>query len=169
LLNLARLPTPRRELHELGEIISQARDLVRARADQQHVEIAVRAGHEPALGFVDRDQLVTVLVNLFLNALDAMPNGGRMAVDLTNDSPGPRIIVDDCGKGIAPEIASRLFTPFVTTKSAGTGLGLSLAKRILEEHGGRIEANNRPEGGARMTITLPSPPAEPVNGHPSGD
>jgi two-component system, NtrC family, sensor histidine kinase HydH len=103
----------------------------------------------------------TVLVNLLLNALDAMPQGGRLDVDLTTEPSGAvRLAVSDTGSGIPAEMVSRLFTPFATTKPTGTGLGLSLSRRILEEHGGRVAANNRPEGGACFVITLPPPPEE---------
>ena len=125
-------------------------------------------------GEVDRGQICTVLVNLFLNALDAMPHGGQLKVELEpalealETEPGERpplskgtvplfvrIRVEDTGTGISPEIAGRLFTPFASTKATGTGLGLSLSQRILEEHGGRITAANLPQGGAAFTILLP--------------
>jgi signal transduction histidine kinase len=106
---------------------------------------------------VDAAQVRTVLVNLFLNALDAMPGGGRLEVSLAS-GPGDwvRLCVADTGGGIAPEMLERLFTPFATTKATGTGLGLSISRRIVEEHDGRLEAANRREGGACFTITLPS-------------
>jgi signal transduction histidine kinase len=97
-----------------------------------------------------------VLVNLLLNALDGMPQGGVLSVSL--EAPAGRdvrLTVSDTGVGIPAEILPRLFTPFTTTKSNGTGLGLSISRRIVEEHGGRISASNRPEGGACFAITLP--------------
>src|SRR5262249_4226965 len=98
----------------------------------------------------------TVLVNLFINALDAMPRGGRLRVTLTAvPDGGYRLDVADTGPGIAPEIAARLFTPFLSTKPTGTGLGLSISRRIVEEHGGALTAANRPAGGACFSITLP--------------
>jgi signal transduction histidine kinase len=95
------------------------------------------------------------LVNLLLNALDAMPRGGALRVELEAGERECRLRVRDTGPGIAPEIAGRLFTPFASTKPTGTGLGLSLSRRIVEEHGGTISAANLPEGGACFTITLP--------------
>jgi two-component system sensor histidine kinase HydH len=105
---------------------------------------------------IDRDRLCSVLVNLFINALDAMPQGGRLEVDLS-DAPrmGPLLTVADTGKGISPTVLERLFTPFSSTKATGSGLGLSICKRVVEEHGGRISAVNRPQGGACFTISLP--------------
>jgi signal transduction histidine kinase len=156
LLDLARLPPPQRNACDLREVVSQAADLVRGRAEQQHVELALPKGIEPILASVDRGQWHKVLVNLFINALDNMPHGGVLEVQLDASPRGEtRVSVTDTGSGISPEILPRLFTPFTTTKSTGTGLGLSICRRIVEEHGGRISASNRPEGGACFAITLP--------------
>jgi two-component system, NtrC family, sensor histidine kinase HydH len=155
-LDFARLPTPRRSPCDLREAISQAIGLVGTRARQQRVELDVRYPDEPVVGSFDRGQLGTVLVNLLLNALDAMPRGGRLEVCLESSGAGEgRITVADSGSGIAAEMRERLFTPFSSTKATGTGLGLSISRRIVEEHGGRITADNRPEGGACFTILLP--------------
>ena len=164
-LDFARLPAPKRGQCDLREAVAQARDLVRARAEQQRVEVVVHVPDHPVVGYVDRGQFGTVLVNLFLNALDAMPNGGRLEVELTAaENGGARLSVRDTGPGISPEMAGRLFTPFATTKPTGTGLGLSLSSRILKEHGGDIAAGNRPEGGASFVVTLPPAPAGERNG-----
>ena len=160
-LNFARLPAPQRSPCDLRAVIQQACDLVRGRADQQRVEVAIHAPDRPVIAPVDRGQLGTVLVNLFLNALDAMPGGGRLDVSLDLPAEGVvRLAVADTGTGIPEKALGRLFTPFVTTKPTGTGLGLSLSARILEEHGGTIHGENRPEGGARFVFTLPAPQTE---------
>src|SRR5262249_17909047 len=107
-------------------------------------------------GFADAGQLGTVLVNLLLNALDAMPQGGRLEIDFQKSgNTQTRLRVRDTGPGIAPEMVGRLFTPFSSTKPTGTGLGLSISHRIIDEHGGYITAQNLPGGGAWFTITLP--------------
>lgn len=155
-LDFARMPRAERVPCDLREVVAQARELVRVRARQQNVEIAVAAPEEPMTALVDRGQFGTVLVNLFINALDAMPGGGRIDVDLKLADDGVRLTVSDTGSGIPPELAERLFRPFTTSKPQGTGLGLSISARILEEHGGAITAANRSEGGARFTITLPT-------------
>jgi signal transduction histidine kinase len=134
-------------------------DLVQARLRQQNVqlEIELPAGSVTVLG--DPDQLTTVLINLLLNALDAMPGGGRLCVRLRGEPAGKvTLSVLDTGPGIDPSIAGRLFTPFVSTKPTGTGLGLSISRRVVREHGGTLTAENRPETGACFTITLPAAP-----------
>src|SRR5262249_13536243 len=143
---------------DLSNVIEQACQLVRARAREQGVELVVRAPADPVLVTIDRVQFGTVLVNLFLNALDAMPGGGCLETTLAvlSDSGVVRLTVTDTGTGIPPEMLDKLFRPFVTSKPHGTGLGLSISARILEEHGGSITAENRPEGGPCFTISLPA-------------
>jgi signal transduction histidine kinase len=155
-LNFARLPAPEIAPCDLLEIIRQAWELVRVRARQQKVEPAFHFPTEAVIVSVDAGQLTTVLVNLFLNALDAMGAEGSLEVHLARAEEGTiRLRICDSGPGIPPEIQGKLFQPFATSKPHGTGLGLFLSGRILDEHGGTIGANNRPEGGACFTITLP--------------
>jgi signal transduction histidine kinase len=154
-LSFARLPAPRRQIGDLRESIGRPLDLVRVRAVRQGVEVEVSEPGSPVQVDLDAGQFQQVLINLLLNALDAMPRGGRLRVKLENEGEEARLSVSDTGPGIAPEMAGRLFTPFASTKPTGTGLGLSLARRIIEEHGGRIDGENVPEGGALFRIQLP--------------
>jgi signal transduction histidine kinase len=154
-LDFARLPAPRRLACDLREIVNQAVELVQSRSRQQKVAIDVSLPGTPMIVNVDREQLRTVLVNLLLNGLDAMPQGGRLRISLTGTPlDGIELSVADTGHGIAPEIKERLFRPFATTKETGTGLGLSISRRIVEEHGGSISVKNNPDGGACFTISL---------------
>jgi signal transduction histidine kinase len=165
-LDFARPPTLRRSEFDLRELLAQALDLVRARARQQAVVLAVHTPLVPVQADGDASQLCTVFVNLFLNALDAMPDGGELRIDLDSSFGGEiHLDVADSGAGIAPEIAARLFTPFASTKATGTGLGLSISRRIIEEHGGRVTAANRPEGGACFHIVLPATAAVSRKAH----
>jgi signal transduction histidine kinase len=164
-LNFARPAPPRRTSCDFRELVSKAVDLVRARARQQGVAIALQGADLPARVEVDRGQFSTVLINLFLNALDAMPRGGKLDIELrTSSENGLVLSVADSGPGILPGMKDRLFTPFVSSKPTGTGLGLSISKRIIEEHGGHIFAANRSSGGASFTNALPTLPQNCVQG-----
>lgn len=170
-LDFARPPAPRRCAVDLRGVVNQAVDLVGARSRQQGVAVrtqARRAGTElgaaePLMVFADPAQIGTVLVNLLLNALDAMPQGGAIQIDL--DAPNAaevRVALSDTGPGLAPEITGRLFTPFASTKPTGTGLGLCISRRIVEEHGGSLAADAPSGGGARFLLVLPQAAAGAV-------
>jgi signal transduction histidine kinase len=165
-LDFARPPALRRRPCDLRAVVTQAVELIRARAQQQKVQADVSLPDRPVRGEVDPGQLGTVLVNLFVNALDAMPDGGRLAVRLeATPTVGVVLIVTDTGEGICPGIRDKLFTPFASTKATGSGLGLSISKRIIEDHCGGITAANRSEGGACFTITLPARDGEDNHAH----
>jgi signal transduction histidine kinase len=155
-LDFARLPTPRLAGCDIRDIVTEALKLIEARARQQGVTLTADLPGYSVCAHVDREQLRTVFVNLFLNALDAMPQSGRLSVRLDNGtSKDIRVVVEDTGPGIAAELGDRLFTPFTSTKPTGTGLGLSLSRRIVEEHGGSLSATNLAKGGASFTVSLP--------------
>ena len=108
----------------------------------------------------DRDMLRRALLNLVLNALDAMPDGGELSIVAFRDRNGLVLEVADSGPGLAEDVRQRAFEPFFTTKSGGTGLGLAIVYRIAEVHGGDVMAANCAEGGAAFTIRIPQRPLE---------
>jgi signal transduction histidine kinase len=123
------------------------------------VELVVRADGDVSL-VADPNQLHQVIVNLGLNALDAMPAGGTLTATVTRQNRGVAVEVADTGPGIPADILPRLFEPFASGKDTGLGLGLVVCRRIAEEHRGRIRGGNGDTGGARFTVTLPlEPPA----------
>jgi two-component system sensor histidine kinase HydH len=103
----------------------------------------------------DRDMLRRAILNLTLNALDAMPSGGELVVTSYSGPRGVELEIADSGPGLSDEVCTRAFEPFFTTKSGGTGLGLAIVSRIAEAHGGDIVAANCPEGGAAFTLRFP--------------
>ena len=157
-LDFARPPALQPLPIDLRKLFRHAAELIGARARQQRVKVEITVPSEPVIGLVDHGRLSTVIVNLFLNALDAMPGGGTLSARLSHGpSRAIRFTVADTGTGIPLEVFPRLFTPFVSSKPTGSGLGLSICKRVVEDHGGRITAENVPSGGARFTVTLPAP------------
>ena len=107
---------------------------------------------------INPHRLSRVFSNLILNAVDVMPNGGKVTLRFQETDTEVTTEVEDTGQGIAPEVLDHLFEAFVTFgKPRGTGLGLSISEKIVEEHGGKITARNRPGGGAVFAFTLPKP------------
>jgi len=94
-------------------------------------------------------------MNLAINALDATPGGGRVHLEARSDGREILFLVDDSGPGIAPDARDRLFEPFFTTKPTGSGLGLAIVHAIVSQHGGSIQVDSSPLGGARFAVRLP--------------
>jgi signal transduction histidine kinase len=103
----------------------------------------------------DREMIRRAVLNLLLNAMDAMPDGGKLLIAAAEDAKGVSLQVADGGPGLSADARRRAFEPFFSTKPGGTGLGLSIVYRTAEVHGGRVSAENRPQGGACFTIHLP--------------
>jgi signal transduction histidine kinase len=155
LLDYARTPPPERRPHDLRELVIEAAGVAKIRAERKQVAVRVELPDSPAPASVDRDQVLSLLTNLLFNAIDAAPPGGETGVRAASGADGLLTVeVTDTGPGIDPALADRLFTPFATSKPTGTGLGLTVARRIAIDHGGTLTAANRPEGGACFTLTL---------------
>jgi two-component system sensor histidine kinase HydH len=155
-LDFARPPRPERRPVELTGLVRGVLGLVRGRAEKQGVALRF---HTPPAGVTltgDAGQLQQVLVNLVLNALDAMPGGGVLRVAVREAAGRVEVEVADTGPGVPTEIRPKLFQPFVSGKDTGLGLGLVISRRIAEDHGGSITPADRPGGGAAFTVTLPA-------------
>ncbi len=149
---LARLPRPRLLPTDLNEVVDHVLALYAARAERVRVE-KDRADLPPVPA--DADLLARALGNLVANAIEAMPEGGRLRVRTRALPEGAAVDVEDTGPGIKEEDRARLLTPYFTTKPGGTGLGLAIVQGIVSDHGGRLEVASPPGGGATFTIVLP--------------
>jgi signal transduction histidine kinase len=158
-LDFARPPVPERRPTDLNAVVERTLGLVGGRARKQGVEVRFAPHKPPPTAEVDAEQVQQLLVNLALNSLDAMPNGGVLEVRLALRPDAAELRVLDTGPGVAPEILPRLFEPFHSGKETGLGLGLVISRRIAEGHGGSLAGGNRPEGGACFTLRLPLRPA----------
>lgn len=199
-LDFARPAIPEKRPENLIDIIRNTAYLVGPRCQQQSIQITVDVPQTQVISNVDRSQLRQLLLNLILNAMDAVKHGGNVSVQLL---PGVTLPVDcgelrpglaslrdlkstcenqslrdkpqrtfdsdtqfvlirviDDGDGIPTAIVDRIFEPFVTTKETGSGLGLSICKRIADMHRGKLLASNRREGGAAFSLYLPSDPGD---------
>ncbi len=162
LLAFARRRTPERRAIDFGAIVEDSLEMFQERFS--HSRIAVEKTIAPSLPPIraDRDQLMQVLINLVMNSLQAMPNGGRLRLSLVREGNDARLDVADTGYGMSEEIRLKAFDPFFTTKEfgKGTGLGLTVVKGILEEHGGTITLESVVEHGTTFRIRLPLDGAE---------
>ncbi len=176
LLDFSRPPKLNRITHDFRQTLHRAINLIEARSRQQQIEIEARISDSPLMVDGDTEKLHQLLINLLINAVDAMPDGGLLSIDATlrpdwKERPSQsgqilstdrrrqnvvEVIIKDTGEGISNDVLPRMFEPFATTKERGTGLGLAVSHRIVEEHGGTIHACNDPYGGARFTLTIPS-------------
>jgi signal transduction histidine kinase len=157
MLDFTRPPKAVRSRGDLREAVHHALELIRGRKRQMGVRAECDLPGQPVWAEFDASQIKSVLVNLLMNALEAMPRGGVVRLQLHLPEMNQiRLVVEDTGHGIPREMLTTVFEPFVSTKATGTGLGLAVTKRLIEEHGGHITVENRPEGGARFTITLPA-------------
>lgn len=152
---------------DLAQLVDQAIALEAPRCHTAEVEIERSSSEAIPTIEADPDQLQQVLVNLMNNAIEAMPQGGRLGIHLANGDDGQVIVnISDTGTGITEENQSRIFDPFFTTKPAGkgTGLGLAVSYGIIRNHGGQIRVNSSPGRGSTFSIVLPVE----TNGHGSG-
>lgn len=151
-----------KELHitdyPLRKVIDEALELVRNHPNfSDKIEIVFNSNINPNVK-IDPDEMRQAFLNLSLNAIEAMPNGGNLNIKIEEDNKKKTVNIyfSDEGPGILSRDKARLFEPFYTTKERGVGLGLAISSRIVKEHGGDISVENNPEGGATFIIKLPS-------------
>lgn len=144
----------------VDDFVEPVVSLVEAQARKQNVSLQWQRSGPEAVVRGDKEQLTTLLLNLVLNAIQAMPRGGTVRIDAERATRGRRgwwmIRVGDDGPGVPPDMRDKIFDPFVTTKEGGTGLGLAIAARVVDAHQGMIELLERAGGGAEFRILLPA-------------
>lgn len=164
--NFAKPSRPKPGFHFLHNIIDGVYLLMRARFSKYRIKFTTDYENDLPEIYIDESQFEQVIINLILNAFDAMPDGGEIKIktrflqdekvfDEQISSGCILVTVQDTGKGIPPEKIEKIFNPFYTTKSDGVGLGLSICSRLLEENHSRIEVESEPEKGALFKVFLP--------------
>jgi signal transduction histidine kinase len=146
ILDYARPSHRTREKVDLHDIVGRAGEALAITMSEKNVGLDRIGGDVPLIVEGDRDQLYQVILNLLLNAVDAMPEGGRIAISGETKAGMLHLSIADTGSGIEPEAIERIFDPFFTTKARGTGLGLAKVQAIMANHGGTVSVTSSPMG-----------------------
>ena len=155
-LRFARIDDLETALVHLDEVLDRMVDFLGPTARAQNVEVDWHAAPDLPMVALDVELFEKVLLNLMLNAEDAMPDGGTLTLQARGE--GDEVVLDviDTGCGMAPDLAAKVFEPFLTTKATGNGLGLATARKIVVAHGGSIAVQSEPGCGTKFTIRLPA-------------
>jgi PAS domain S-box-containing protein len=161
LLAFARRKPPERRSLALKDIVENSVEMFQERLAKSQVRIETQLGQPCPNVLADADQMSQVVINLVMNAIHAMPEGGTLRIGLSPDKEMVKLTVADAGHGIPQEAIEKIFEPFFTTKEfgKGTGLGLTVVKGIVDEHRGTIAVESEPGKGTTFTIHLPISPA----------
>lgn len=151
--HFARVKEPNKQPTDANEIIRDVKILIENQAASQNVQIGQELAHNLSLVSLDAEQIKQVLLNLAINALQAMPEGGELVFRTFQKDDKLYIETEDTGGGIDEAVKAKIFDPFVTTKDKGLGLGLSVVYKIINQHNGRIEAFDT-SNGVRFVITF---------------
>ena len=155
---------------DLGAIVTHVLRLIRQNAAEKHVDVVCRTSRRVPKVYVDMERLGQALLNLCLNALDAMPGGGTLTIAVARARNSVCLMVRDTGTGMSADTLNHIFDPYFTTKGSGTGLGLPLVHKLVTAHGGRISVSSREAapGGHGETIFRIWLPLAPEEGRDSG-
>lgn len=139
---------------DIGMLIEDVLALVMAKARKEHIDIVREYRSTPQL-LIDPEFIKTCLYNVILNAFQAMPDGGKLFIRTADADNRFVLSLEDTGTGVSEDLAGKIFDPFFTTKSKGLGLGLALTKRVVEEHGGKVEFRSVEGKGSVFTMVFP--------------
>ncbi|WP_432666029.1 ATP-binding protein [Wukongibacter baidiensis] len=154
MLDFAKPHVHQKKYHSLNKLISEVLLITDKYTQQHHVEVNYCTKDDKNL-LVDVDKLKQAFINIIFNAVQAMPEGGSLDINLLVNNGYTKISFKDTGQGISQDIVEKIFEPFYTTKDTGTGLGLAITHRIIEEHNGYIEVDSKLGEGTRINIYLP--------------
>lgn len=155
-LELARPRGIAREPVHLPRLVDEVLDLEAESAKGRGVRIVRDLPTDGCVALGDREKLKQVIINIVVNALEAMKQGGRLSVHVRAVFESVLMTFEDTGPGIEPDVLANVFAPFFTTKEAGTGLGLSIVRKIVDQHGGDVLIESERGQGARVTVSIPT-------------
>ncbi len=155
LLEYSRKSNLEKKPHSVNDLVRNALDFMKSQIKSGNIELITNFDIKEPQVELDERRFRQVVFNIIGNALEAMDPGGRLTITTNAENGYVELKIKDNGKGIPEEDKSHLYTPFFTTKSSGSGLGLPISKKIVEDHGGRIEFGSQPFSGTRFSIFMP--------------
>lgn len=158
LLEFARPSDLKLSKTDVGKLVEHAIGIVAQEATFAGVTIVKQFDHNLPPAMIDPDRITQVILNVLINAVQAMAKGGRLSVDTRQERAIIVIDISDTGPGISPKDQSNVFNPYFTTKKNGTGLGLAIVHKIVEDHGGTIRIRSEEGRGTNVSMTLPVHP-----------
>ena len=155
--DFSKMPQPQLQAVDVNALVEKVAALHRSQVRDAPQEIALEMSLDPAKpqASLDPELMHRVISNLLLNALDAMPTGGKLKLATGSDAESVEIAVSDSGLGLTPEERERLFTPYYTSKQHGTGLGLAIVQSVVSDHHGSVSVSSEPGWGTTFTIRIP--------------
>ena len=156
ILNFARPVSLAPQRVDLNGVVPDVIQLLSTQIERNRVDTRLELHHSPVAGMLDEASICAASLNLVLNAVQAMPRGGRLTISTGAENGKLWMVINDTGSGMSPDQIKQLFVPFNTTKSRGLGLGMPYAQKIIEQHGGEISVESRPGQGTQVKIELPA-------------
>jgi PAS domain S-box-containing protein len=153
-LHFGRMPQLQRVPVELDALLRRHSSMIAPELAQRGIEFELALGAPDAVVSADEDQLWQVILNLVRNAMEAMPEGGRLEIVTRDEGDGVSCTIADTGSGMAPEVVEQMFRPFFSTKRGGTGLGMPFVRQVLSEHESALHCLSAPDEGTRFTFVL---------------
>ena len=163
ILGFARPVSLTLSLGDLNQTVADILELLRPQLEANHVEVRLSTGDHPAYARLDESSIRGALMNLVLNAVEAMPDGGILTVAINQTNEKLQLKITDTGRGVTEEQAKKIFEPFFTTKEKGLGLGMPYAKKIIDQHGGTMSFDSELGEGTTISIELPAVKKEADN------
>ncbi len=152
---------PKFEMQNINNILREVCRFLKHELGRQQIQCEMKLDDTVAQTLLDAAHLKQALINVFKNAMQAMPKGGTLKIVTAMQDSAIRVRIADNGRGIAPEHLSKIFDPYFTTRENGSGLGLMMTQRIIKEHGGDIEVKSEPGKGTEFVLTLPVRSTQP--------
>ncbi len=155
LIEFARPMELKKEKTRISDLVGHALKLIEGEAQKNNIQINVSPENNELFAEVDPDKVKQVLLNIFLNALASMKNGGSLDINIFEEKENVEVAVQDTGTGIGEKDLPRIYDPYFTSKPAGTGLGLAVVQKIMEAHGGKVSVESAKEKGTKVSLYFP--------------